>query len=323
MSTPQGQRCWRFSGGTPVHEELVADLRKLAPVRLDEPMSRHTTFGIGGPADVYVAVRSDDQLRFAFALGKRHGAPVLLFGSGSNILVGDGGVRGLVIENQNSEVQGPEPNGKGFKVRVGSGMSFSTLARRLAGAGFEGVEWAAGIPGSMGGAVVTNAGAYGRSLRDVLVAARVSDEQGLIKELRPRHLNLGYRSSAFAQGEMADRVVLSVDLRVYEGDAVQLKTRIKEFDSQRRGAQPPGRNCGSIFKNPPDMSAWQYVDAVGLRGHRVGNAQYSELHSNFILNLGGATAADVTALIRVAQERVRDDFGVELQPEVIFVGEFA
>jgi UDP-N-acetylmuramate dehydrogenase len=138
-------------------------------------------------------VRSDDQLRLAFALGKRHDVPVLLFGSGSNMLVGDGGVRGLVIENQNTQVQGPEQNGHGHKVRVGSGMSFSTLARRLAAAGFGGVEWACGIPGSMGGAVVTNAGAYGHSLSDVITGARLSDAQaeGPAAELPQQRLHAG------------------------------------------------------------------------------------------------------------------------------------
>lgn len=303
-------------------EELVRELRKLAPVKLDEPMSRHTTFGIGGPADIYIAVRSDEQLRLAFSLGKRHGVPVLLFGSGSNLLVGDKGVRGLVIENQNTQVLGPEQNGAGYKVRVGSGMSFSTLARRLAAAGYGGIEWACGIPGSMGGAVVTNAGAYGHSLKDVLTGARLSDEQGLITELKPKDLDLSYRTSAFTQGKLKDRVVLSVDIRLQKGDPQRLKERVRQFDTQRRGAQPPGRNCGSIFKNPGDRPAWDYVDSVGLRGHQIGRAQISQLHSNFILNLGGASAKDVVALIDLARERVLQQFGVELVPEVIMVGEF-
>jgi UDP-N-acetylmuramate dehydrogenase len=306
-----------------MNEPLVDELRRIGPVKMNEPMARHTTFGVGGPADAYIAVSTEEQLRDAFALAHERDLAVFIFGSGSNVLVGDGGVRALVIENKVSQVQGPEKNGSGYKVRAGSGMSFATLARRMASAGYAGIEWAAGIPGSLGGAVVTNAGAYGHSLSDVLKNARLADRDGNVVEMTPLDLDLSYRNSAFTHGKLPDQIVLSVDLRLEKGDAKALKARVKELDAQRRGAQPPGRNCGSVFKNPPGRSAWQYVDDVGLRGHRVGSAQFSELHSNFILNLGGATAKDVTSLIELAQGRVREKFGVELETEVMFVGEFA
>jgi UDP-N-acetylmuramate dehydrogenase len=305
-----------------MNESLIAELRKVAPVKLDEPMSRHTTFGVGGPADAYLAVKTEEQLRSAFSTAKRHGAEVFLFGSGSNILVGDGGIRGVVIENQNSEIVGPEKNGHGYKVRVGSGMSFAALARRLASNGFAGVEWACGIPGSLGGAVVSNAGAYGHALSDVIVGARLTNAIGEIAEMSPADLDLSYRSSGFTTGKLKDRAVLTVDLHVEQGDAVLLKERVRQLDQQRRGAQPPGRNCGSVFQNPPERNAWQYVDDVGLREHRIGNAMFSDKHSNFIQNLGGASAKDIVALIRLAQERVLVQFGVALTTEVAFIGEF-
>ncbi|MEX0682365.1 MAG: UDP-N-acetylmuramate dehydrogenase [Dehalococcoidia bacterium] len=302
------------------HKELIADLGKVASLKLDEPMSRHTTFGVGGPADIYVAAKTEEQLRRAFVLAKQHHVPVFIFGSGSNVLVGDRGIRGLVIENQYSEINGPAQNGHGLRVRAGSGLSFSTLARRLAGAGFGGVEWACGIPGSLGGAVVSNAGAYGHSLADVLISARLTDDHGDVRELTPDDLALDYRKSSAEA--LRDTAVLSVDLRVQEGEAKLLKQQIREYDQRRKSAQPTGRNCGSVFKNPDDKAAWQYVDEAGLRGHRIGNAQISELHSNFILNLGGATAKDIRALVQLAQERVREKTSVELSPEVAFVGEF-
>ncbi len=306
-----------------MNSNLVPELRKVAPVKLNEPMARHTTFGVGGPADIFLAVKTEEQLRMSFAISRRHDAGVFIFGSGSNILVGDGGIRGVVIENQNSEVIGPERNGDGYKIRVGSGMSFAALARRLASGGFAGIEWACGIPGSMGGAVVSNAGAYGQSLRDVLVGVRLTDSRGEIMEITPGELELSYRNSAFTHGKLQNEIVLTVDLRVQDGDPEQLKERVRQLDQQRRGAQPPGRNCGSVFQNPAERSAWQYIDDVGLREHRIGNAQFSTQHSNFIQNLGGAAAADVRALITLAQDRVREQFGVELIPEVMFVGEFA
>jgi UDP-N-acetylmuramate dehydrogenase len=303
-------------------DRLMADLQEVAPVKQNEPMSRHTTFGVGGTADLYVKATTEAQLHGAYSAAKQHSAPLFIFGSGSNVLVGDGGFRGVVIENRYADVDGPSPNGTGHKVRVGSGMSFATLARRLSGAGFAGIEWACGIPGSLGGAVVTNAGAYGRSLKDVLVSARIADTAGAVNEMTPAELKLDYRRSAFTDDSVRDAIVLSVDLRVYEGDKSELKAAIREFDAHRRNAQPPGRNCGSVFKNPDDKPAWQYVDEVGLRGHRIGNAQFSELHSNFIQNLGGASSDDVASLIRLAQGRIRDRFGVDLVTEVAFVGDF-
>jgi UDP-N-acetylmuramate dehydrogenase len=211
-------------------------------------------------------------------------------------------------------------NGVGLKVRAASGLSFSTLARRLANSGYGGVEWACGIPGTLGGAIVSNAGAYGHSLADVLVGARVTDETGDVRQMEPDDFGLGYRrSSAHA---LRDAAVLSVDIRVVAGDPEALKARIKELDQQRKDAQPAGRNCGSVFKNPNGKSAWQYVDEVGLRGHRIGNARFSEKHTNFIENMGGATAEDIRALINLAQDRIRERFGIEMEREVAFVGEF-
>jgi len=305
-----------------MNEAFLAELRQVTPVRLNEPLSRHTTFGVGGPADAYVVARTEEQLRTAYAIARKHAVPVFIFGAGSNVLVGDKGVRGLTIENRANQVEGPSQNGAGFRVRAASGVSFAALARRLSFAGYSGIEWACGIPGSLGGAVLTNAGAYGSSLSDVLKVVRLGDERGDIIEVKPEELRLSYRDSAFTQGLVRDKVVLSVDLKLNRGDPQELRRRMRELDSQRKAAQPPGRNCGSVFKNPEGYSSWQLVDQVGLRGHRIGKAQISEQHANFVLNLGGATAADIVALIKLAQERVRERFGIELEPEVAMVGEF-
>ena len=305
-----------------MNQELITALQVIGDARLNEPLGRHVTFGVGGPADVYLAAESEEQLRDAYVAAKRAGVPVFVFGSGSNILVGDGGVRGVTIENRTSEVEGPSPNGAGLKVRVASGVSFAALARRLSSGGYAGIEWACGIPGSLGGAVVSNAGAYEASLKDVLKSARLCDGEGNMIEASPEDLGLSYRNSVFTRGEARDRIVLSVDLRVQEGDATALKARIREFDEQRKEAQPPGRNCGSVFKNPPEHPSWWYVEQVGLRGHRIGNAQFSEHHANFILNLGGAIAADIVALMELAETLVKERFGVDLEREVALVGEF-
>ena len=304
-----------------MNQALLTELRALGPVLLDEPLSRHTTMGIGGPADIYFAARTEEHLRAALRAAHRHSIPMLILGAGSNVLVQDGGVRGLVIENATDQVEGPIPNGGGFKVGAASGVSLAALARRLAFAGYAGLEWACGIPGTLGGAVVYNAAAYGCSVLEVLEGVRVVDPANGILEMRPEELALSYRNSAFTRSDMRGHVVLSVDLAVRKGDAAALRARVRELDARRLAAQPRGRNAGSMFKNPAERPAWQAIDEAGLRGHRIGNAQISAQHTNFILNLGGAKAADVLALMDLARSRVRERFGIELENEVAVVGE--
>lgn len=304
-----------------MNEKLLADLKPLGPVLVDEPLSRHTTFGIGGPADAYFVARDEEQLIGALKAAHAHGVPYFVLGAGSNVLVLDRGVRSLVIENSTDKVEGPMRNGAGLRVRVASGVSFAAVSRRLSFAGYGGLEWACGIPGTLGGAAVFNAGAYGKSLLDGLKGIRTISPSDEIVELRPEELALTYRTSAFLEGELKGHVVLSVDLSVEKGDPSALRARVREFDAQRLAAQPRGRNAGSMFKNPPQHPAWWLVDQVGLRGYRVGDAQISEQHTNFFLNLGGAKAADVLAMMDLARERVRERFGIELENEVYTVGE--
>lgn len=304
-----------------MNEALLDELRELGPVLLDEPLSRHTTFGIGGPADAYFAARSEEQLRGALRAARGHGVPVFILGAGTNVLILDGGVRGLVIENATHQVDGPMANGAGFKVRAASGVSFAALSRRLSFAGYGGLEWACGIPGTLGGAAVYNAGAYGKSLLDNLKGIRVvSPEKGIV-EMTPEELALGYRDSAFSRGGLREHVVLSVDLTLQKGDPDELRARVRELDARRLAAQPRGRNAGSMFKNAEEHPAWWLVDEVGLRGHRIGKAEISQQHTNFFLNLGGARASDVLALMEMARSRVREQFGIELENEVATAGE--
>ena len=304
-----------------MNEAFLTELRAMGPILLDEPLSRHTTIGIGGPADVYFAARTEEQLRAALRAARGHGVPMFILGAGSNVVVLDGGVRGLVIENATDQVEGPVPNGAGFKVGAASGVSLAALARRLAFAGYAGLEWACGIPGTLGGAVIYNAGAYDRSLLDVLKGVRVVDPANGILEMRPEELTLGYRNSAFTRGVLQGKVVLSLDLILHQDASQALATRVAELDARRQAAQPRERNAGSIFKNTPEHPAWWLIDQVGLRGHRIGDAQISPKHTNFIVNCGHARASDVKALIALAQERVEERFDLRLEPEVTLVGE--
>lgn len=302
---------------------LRGELERLGPVRQGEPLARHITFGVGGPADLYAVARSAGELRQMVRLAVEHEVPWFVLGSGSNILVGDGGIRGLVVENRAVAVEGPQPleEDGAYLLRAESGASFAALARRLSRRGYAGLQWAVGIPGTLGGAVVYNAGAYGGSLADVLLSVRLADPAGCERQLPASQLHLGYRRSAFTRGPLAGQVVLGVELLLGAAPPAVLAETLARFDEKRTSAQPPGRNAGSTFKNPTDRPAWWLIDQVGLRGYRIGDAVISEKHTNFFVNAGRARAADVWALIRLAQERVRERFGTELEPEVQLVGE--
>jgi UDP-N-acetylmuramate dehydrogenase len=270
---------------------------------------------------VFVSVRNAGELAQAVIEARRAGVAYFILGAGSNILVGDGGIRGVVIDNQAKHVTTPQEIEGRWTVRAESGTAFASLARSLARQGFGGIEWASGIPGTMGGAVVYNAGAYGGCLADVLVSVSMLTADEQTKEVAAGDLKLTYRNSVFTRGECDGCVVLTTQIVVTPGEPQELLRHIEEVDEQRLGAQPRGRNSGSTFKNPEGRNAWEFVDAVGLRGHRTGNAMFSEKHSNFIENLGGASAADVYTLIREAQMRVRAQFGIDLETEVELVGE--
>ena len=305
-----------------VPEKLVSQLEAITDVRLGEPLSRHTTFGVGGPADVYVVAHDGGQLAKIILACRDHDTPAFLLGSGSNIIVGDAGIRGVVIENRARAVTGPEAvEGGGLKFRAESGASFAGVARSLARQGYAGLEWASGIPGTLGGAVVYNAGAYGGCLGDVLRSITVVNGTGAQKDVPAGELDLVYRGSVFTRGRSRDRSVIAAEFVLWPGDAQALTQRVQELDGKRLRAQPRGRNAGSIFKNPPGHPAWKVIDDVGLRGHRIGGAQISDKHCNFFINAGRAKAADVKALIDLARARVRERFAIELELEVGLVGE--
>lgn len=290
-------------------------------VREQESMSRHTTFGVGGVADYYARVQDREALRRAVQVGADGGLPRFILGAGSNILVGDGGIRGIVIENKANAVDSPSIEGTTVHLHAEAGAPFARLARSTARDGLRGLEWAAGIPGTLGGAVVYNAGAYGGCLADVLLSVRTFEPSGDDATLAAADLGLAYRSSDFTRGRLGERVITDLDFALEVGDAAAARARIAELEKRRKRAAPRGRNAGSIFKNPEGHPAWWLIDQVGLRGHRIGDAQISPKHTNYFLNVGQARAADVVSLIELARTRVREQFGIDLQREVTLVGE--
>lgn len=301
-------------------DTLATALAAHGEIRRDERLSRHTTFGIGGPADIFVTVRSAEALGEVARITRDSGESLFILGSGSNILVADRGIRGVVVDNR---ARTETPDETLTNIRVESGTSFAAFSRRMCRQGRDGLTWAVGIPGTLGGAVVYNAGAYGGCLADVLVSVHIQDEDGRADWLPAEDLGLVYRGSVFTRGQFKDKVVLGAEVRLSDGDASELLATAASHDAKRLTAQPRGRNAGSMFKNPVERPAWKLIDDVGLRGMKRGDAAISELHCNFFVNNGLASAADVAWLVNEAERRVKEQFDVSLEREVAFVGDWS
>lgn len=298
-------------------EQLAALVAPFGEAKLGEALSRHTTFGVGGPADVFLTVRDADGLRRAATAAQDGGVDVFVLGSGSNILVADAGIRGLVLDNRARHEEAHEAQ---LTYRLESGTSFAAFARKMCRMGREGLAWAVGIPGTLGGAVVYNAGAYGGCLADVLMRVRLQEPGGRDEWVDAPDLGLVYRGSVFTRGQFAGKTVLEAEVQLRPSDANALMAQAATYDAKRLTAQPRGRNAGSTFKNPPEHPAWKLIDAVGLRGATRGDAAISDKHCNFFVNYGNARAADVAWLITEAERRVEEQFGITLEREVAFVG---
>ena len=298
-------------------DAVATTLELHGDVRRDELLARHTTFGVGGPADIFLTVRNADALAAATNAARDADVPLFVLGSGSNILVADAGIRGVTVDNR---ARAEQPDSTGLTYRIESGMSFAGFARKMCRLGLDGLVWAIGIPGTLGGAVVYNAGAYGGCLADVLTRIRLQEPGGRDSWVEASDLGLVYRGSVFTRGQFAGKTVLEAEVQLSPGDAKALLSQAASYDENRLAAQPRGRNAGSTFKNPPDHPAWKLIDSVGMRGMERGEAAVSDKHCNFFVNYGNAKAADVAWLIAEAQRRVLDQFGVELEREVAFVG---
>jgi UDP-N-acetylmuramate dehydrogenase len=307
-----------------------------------QPLARHTALRIGGPADLLAVAGNIGELRQAVVLARDHGMPCLVLGGGSNVLVSDSGVRGLVVLNRARAVTfvapGDSPPERGGsregRVRAESGASLSRLARKCVARGWAGLEWAAGIPGTVGGAVVGNAGAWGGDVANTLIQATILEAGGSVVEWSVDRLAYGYRTSILKQAPAARgrhsreagaprAVVLAAEFALQAGERSALEARVAEIADRRRATQPPGATCGSVFKNPAGDYAGRLIEAAGLKGRRSGGAEISTIHANFFVNRGGATAADLKALIDLARQEVLTRFGVTLELEIELVGDWS
>jgi len=301
---------------------LVRELRSLPGLRLKlaEPLARFTSMKIGGPADYFIDVEDGAALAAVLPLLRRHDTPVCLLGNGTNVLVSDRGVRGAVL-HLGGEFKKVVWHDEGDSVRVAVGAAYAVtqLVREAVRKGYAGLEFAEGIPGSVGGALVMNAGAYGSEFEKVVEQVEAVNAAGEPILFARAEMTFTYRDSHLPAGIVVTRVAI----RLQKAEAVAVSSKLRELVGKRKSSQPSGNpNSGSMFRNPPGDFAGRLIEAAGLKGKRVGQAQIAERHGNFIVNLGGAKADDVRQLMELARSEVQRQFGVELIPEVKLLGEW-
>jgi UDP-N-acetylmuramate dehydrogenase len=300
--------------------DAFAAIPGASAVQENAPVARFTSLRTGGPADWLVVVETVTALRKAVVLAWRCGCKCRVLGGGSNVLVSDEGIRGVVVLNRARGVCFTRGG-----VKAESGVSLSTLVRECVAQGLGGLEWAVGIPGSVGGAIVGNAGAWGGDVASALIRGQVLGQDGVVRTWLPERFTFGYRTSLLkAPSSPGGRqeVVLGAEFRLQRRERKDLEERVEEIVSQRKASQPAGATCGSVFKNPPGDYAGRLIEAVGLKGHRRGSAEISGKHANFVVNRGGAKAADVKGLIDLARSSVSARFGTELELEIELLGEW-
>ncbi|HEX6798256.1 MAG TPA: UDP-N-acetylmuramate dehydrogenase [Ktedonobacterales bacterium] len=326
---------------------MLADLGAIFGTRLKprEPLSRHGTFGVGGPADAFVTLTREDELLRLARLAREHNWPLMLVGNGTNVLYADAGAQGIVARMALNDwhVEGAESERP--LLVAGAGVSLPKLANDLAERGLAGFEWSAGVPGTIGGAVVSNAGAHGECVADILVTARVlfagpDEPEPVVRALDAAELEMGYRHSRFRAGRRVvfgddgvpvaapraavepPEMITGATFQLRHDDPAAVRARVERNKRHRRETQPPQPSAGSVFKNPNGTYSGKLIEEAGLKGTRAGGAEISTRHANFIVNTGGATAADVVALIAQARRTVRERFDIELELEVELRGDW-
>ncbi|MGF0034181.1 UDP-N-acetylmuramate dehydrogenase [Bariatricus sp. SGI.154] len=299
-----------------LYNELLEIVTK-EQIKIEEPMRRHTTFRVGGPADLFLMPRTPDEVKRIVDLLNKESVPYYILGNGSNLLVSDQGYRGVIVqiykEMNQIEIEGDV-------VRAQAGALLSAVANRALEAELAGFEFAAGIPGTLGGACVMNAGAYGGEMKDVLKEVTVLTPDGEMITIPGEKLELGYRTSIIAK---KGYIVLEAQIQLHDGEKDAIKAVMDDLKERRVSKQPlEYPSAGSTFKRPEGYFAGKLIQDAGLRGFQVGGAQVSEKHCGFVINKDHATAADVAELMRQVSERVEEQFGVKLEPEVKRLGEF-
>jgi len=301
---------------------LMRDLRAISglKVKLAEPLARYASMKIGGPADFFIEVENGAALAQLLPLLKRHRTPICFLGNGSNVLISDRGVRGAVVRLAGDFKRAEwQEEGETVWFEVGAACALPQLVREAARRGYTGLEFAEGIPGTVGGALVMNAGAYGSEFEKIVDGVEGIDSDGRAIRTSREEMTFSYRESHWPAGA----VVTRVRMRLRKEEAAEVSSKVRTLVAKRKSSQPSGYpNSGSMFRNPPGDFAGRLIEAAGLKGKRIGRAQISERHANFIVNLGGARAEDVRRLMESARAEVKKQFAIELLAEVRLLGEW-
>ncbi|MDW7738708.1 MAG: UDP-N-acetylmuramate dehydrogenase [Bacillota bacterium] len=295
-----------------IEQELSRRIK--TKVLVNEPMALHTSWQVGGPADYYLSPDSVDELVEIIKFTASNNVPLFIMGNGTNLLVRDGGIRGVVV-NIGEAFSYIKPTSGGLV--AGAGTSMTLLARTSASYGFGGLEFAVGIPGSLGGAVIMNAGAFGGYIGERVQSVNLINLAGEISTLTDDELQFGYRTSNL----VGKGIIYEINLNLKKGEKTESEKMMRYFLAERHRRHPNLPSAGSVFRNLPDQPAGRIVESAGGKGMRIGGAEVSEQHANFIVNIGDATASDILALIVAVQKLVKDKFAIDLKPEVKIVGE--
>lgn len=298
-----------------IYISLTNDNKNLN-ISLDEPMSKHTSFKIGGPADIFIKVTTIQDIQYILNFVNINNVPLTVIGNGSNLLVKDGGIRGIVVQNAIDTIEIDKEN---LVVDVGNGVKLGMLAGMLQKQGLSGFEFASGIPGTIGGAIRMNAGAYGGEFKDIVEEVTFITRQGQIKTLKNKDLDFSYRHSEFSDN---NNIILSAKLNLQKDDPDDIKKKIQENLQSRIDKQPIDfPSAGSTFKRGENFISAKLIDDAGLKGYKIGGAQVSEKHAGFIVNTGNATAQDVIELIEYVKKVVFEKFRIKLETEIEIIGE--
>lgn len=276
----------------------------------NEPMSKHTSFKIGGPAEIFVKINNVEELKLIIKISKQAEVPITVVGNGSNLLVSDDGIRGIVLKIEFDKIEIEESG----KLKVGSGVKLAFLAQKCLKEKLEGVEFASGIPGTIGGAIRMNAGAHGSEMKDIVKKITCMTRDGKIQVISNEEAKFEYRNSIFSQN---DYIILEAEIQLRKGNPEEIRSKMDEYATYRKEKQPiEYPSAGSTFKRDNDFITAKLIDECGLKGYQIGGAQVSEKHAGFIINKGNATAEDVKQLMKYVEEQVYNKFGKKIEPEI-------
>lgn len=299
-----------------MNKEIIGKIQKVIPkekIYINEEMKKYTSFKIGGPAECLIKIESVDQIKEVYKIAKEFNIPLTVIGNGSNLLVSDRGIKGIVLKIEIKKLEFQEDKGK-INIVVGSGEKLGIMAQKFLNQEIEGFEFAAGIPGTIGGAIRMNAGAHGKEMKDIVKTVTYIDREGNIKKINNSEAEFKYRNSIFSH---KDYVIIEAELKLQKGNKEEILAKMQEYANFRKEKQPlEFPSAGSTFKRGEDFITARLIDECGLKGYQIGDAQISEKHAGFIINKGNATAEDVMKLIEYTKEQIYNKFGKRIETEI-------